>query len=95
MHMFLTCFSGRLPIGMRHFQPLKRGSARQFFVSCLPTGMLDFKPLQEEGRYKYTKLSPRNPNLMSFILFYISKSHSVLQGAVLLVALRRKTTRPK
>ena len=36
-------FPGRLPIGMPPFHSLKGGNARQFFVGCLPTGMLDFK----------------------------------------------------
>ena len=44
---------------MSHFHFLKRGSARQFFFRCLPTGMLDFQTLQEGHLNKYTKLSLR------------------------------------
>ena len=34
---FVWCFSGRLPIGIAHFDPLKGGNACQFVVGCLPT----------------------------------------------------------
>ena len=48
MHVFFCwCFSGRLPIGMAHFKPLKGGNARQFVVGCLPTAIPDLLLLKQ------------------------------------------------
>ena len=65
----LAVFPGRLPIGMSHFHFLKRGIARKLFFRCLPTGMLDFKTLQEGHLNKYTKLSLRLKGSTMHIFF--------------------------